>query len=160
MITVGGGNTANMLDVWRRQGLGAILWEAWENGAVLTGGSAGGLCWFRGGTTDSFGLPFQVLADGLGVIDASFCPHYDAEDSRGPVFAGALLDGTLQAGYGVEIAVLRFHGRELIGAVSSDPEARAVHLAAVDGRVVETPIPVTVLTASGLALVARTQSPQ
>src|SRR6202035_5013944 len=112
----GGGNTANMYDVWRRQGVDVILREAWENGAVMTGGSAGGICWFHGGTTDSFGLPYQVLPEGLGLVDGSFCPHYDAEDSRRPVFHKALLDGTLPFGYGVDDLVsLHFHGQELVG---------------------------------------------
>src|SRR5580698_1941378 len=101
VIHVGGGNTANMLDVWRRQGVDVILREAWQAGAVLTGGSAGGICWFRGGTTDSFGPPLQVLADGLGFLDGSFCAHYDADDERRPVYHAALMDGSLPAGYGV-----------------------------------------------------------
>ncbi|GAA1968521.1 Type 1 glutamine amidotransferase-like domain-containing protein [Catenulispora subtropica] len=147
LISVGGGNTANMLDVWRRQGLDEILREAWEDGAVLTGGSAGALCWFRGGTTDSFGLPYQVLADGLGFLDGSVCPHYDAEDSRRPVYRDALLTGELPGGYGVDDLVgLHFHGTEFVEAVSSSPTGGALRIEAVEGAIAETRLPVRLLT--------------
>jgi len=146
LITVGGGNTANMLDVWRRQGLDVILREAWENGAVLTGGSAGALCWFQGGTTDSFGLPYQVLADGLGFLDGSVCPHYDGEDARRPVYREALLSGALPGGYGVDDLVgLYFHGTEYIGAFSSSPAGGALRVDVVDGVIAETRLPVQLL---------------
>jgi len=146
VITVGGGNTANMLDVWRRQGVDEILREAWEQGAVLTGGSAGGLCWFHGGTTDSWGLPYQVLEDGLGFLDGSFCPHYDAEDGRRPVYREALLDGRLSGGYGVDNLVsLHFSGKELVGAVSSQADGQALRIEAVDGEIVQTPLAVRYL---------------
>lgn len=144
VIHVGGGNTANMLDVWRRQGLDAILGEAWEGGVVLTGGSAGGICWFQGGTTDSYGPDLQVLPEGLGFIEASFCPHYDAEDQRRPLFHRALLDGSLPVGYGVDNLVsIHFHGSRLEGAVSSQPDGKATRVEARAGRIVETRLPVT-----------------
>ena len=99
VIHVGGGNTANMLDVWHRQGVDQLLFQALDRGAVLTGGSAGGLCWFEGGTTDSYGPTLQLLHEGLGMIKGSYCPHYDAEDQRRPMFHAALLDGSLEMGY-------------------------------------------------------------
>ena len=99
VIHVGGGNTANMLDVWQRQGVDQLLFQALDRGAVLTGGSAGGLCWFEGGTTDSYGPTLQLLHEGLGMIKGSYCPHYDAEDQRRPIFHAALLDGSLEMGY-------------------------------------------------------------
>ena len=99
VIHVGGGNTANMLDVWQRHGVDQLLFQALDRGAVLTGGSAGGLCWFEGGTTDSYGPTLRLLHEGLGMIKGSYCPHYDAEDQRRPIFHAALLDGSLQMGY-------------------------------------------------------------
>jgi dipeptidase E len=153
LITVGGGNTANMLDVWRRQGLDVILREAWEKGAVLTGGSAGALCWFHGGTTDSFGLPYQVLADGLGFLDGSVCPHYDGEDSRRPVYRDALLSGVLPAGYGVDdLVALHFHGPNLAEAVSCSAAGGALRIEVVDGMIAETRIPVRQLPPTASAL--------
>ena len=78
VVHVGGGNTANMLDVWKRQGVDLLLHQALARGAVLTGGSAGGICWFEGGTTDSYGPTLRALSEGLGMVKGSFCPHYDS----------------------------------------------------------------------------------
>ncbi|HEY3141023.1 MAG TPA: peptidase E [Acidimicrobiales bacterium] len=149
VITVGGGNTANMLDVWRRHGVDSALREAWEQGAVMTGGSAGGLCWFKGGTTDSFGPAMEVLVDGLGFLDASFCPHFDAEDQRRPLFNQAILDGVLPAGYAADNEVaLHFEGTEYVGAISSSPKGQALRTyIAEDGKITEEPLEVEVLTA-------------
>ncbi|HEY8546353.1 MAG TPA: peptidase E [Acidimicrobiales bacterium] len=145
VIHVGGGNTANMLDVWRRQGVDEVLREAWANGAVLTGGSAGAICWFEGGTTDSFGPRLQPLQDGLGFLAGSLCPHYDAEGRR-PLYHQTLLDGSLPAGYAMDnFAMLQFEGTSLVGAVTSQEGQQAYRVWAEDGRVVEEPIPVTVL---------------
>jgi dipeptidase E len=81
VIYVGGGDTANLLVLWRRHGLDVLLRRAWSHGAVLAGVSAGMLCWFNGGITDSFG-GLEPLNDGLGLIDATACPHYDGEPER------------------------------------------------------------------------------
>lgn len=143
VVHVGGGNTANMLDVWRRQGVDAILREAWENGAVMTGGSAGAICWFEGGTTDSYGPTLQILPEGLGFVAGSCCPHYDAEDQRQPLFQRAIQKGELPAGYAIDDLVsLHFHGAQLVEAVSSQADGRAYRVAAAGDEVVETPIPV------------------
>ena len=55
VVLVAGGNTANMLAVWRVHGFDTVLREAWESGVVLAGWSAGAICWFEAGVTDSFG---------------------------------------------------------------------------------------------------------
>jgi dipeptidase E len=155
VIHVSGGNTANMLDVWRRQGMDVILREAWENGAVLTGGSAGGICWFHGGTTDSYGPDLEVLPEGLGLLPGSFCPHYDAEDQRQPLFQEAVRSGTLPPGYGVDnLASVHFHGDELVDVVGSAPGAGAVFVSVTDGQVTETALPATLLAAGGDAAYA------
>ena len=57
VIYVGGGSTANMLAVWRVHGVDRVMAEAWERGIVLTGASAGAICWFEDGLTDSHRLP-------------------------------------------------------------------------------------------------------
>jgi peptidase E len=143
VIHVGGGNTANMLDVWHRQGVDVLLHEALERGAVLTGGSAGGLCWFEGGTTDSFGPTLALLHEGLGMIKASYCPHYDAEDQRGPLFHAALLDGSLQMGYASwnRVAIRFTAAGELVEAVTSEDGGRALKVYVRDGAIVEEDIP-------------------
>jgi peptidase E len=147
VIHVGGGNTANMLDVWRRQGVDELLHRALAQGAVLTGGSAGGLCWFEGGTTDSFGPTLRLLHDGLGMIKGSYCPHYDAEDQRRPLFHTALLDGSLQMGYasGNRVAIRFTPDGEVVEAVTSEPGGRALRVYAHDGRIVEEDIPCRLL---------------
>jgi dipeptidase E len=149
VIHVGGGNTVNMLGIWRRHGLEDILREAWEGGTVLTGGSAGGMCWFQGGTTDSYGLPLQVLPDGLGIIDGSFCAHYDAEVERRPLFQRAVLDGALPPGYGVgNLVSLHFEGSRLVGAVSGLADGQAVFVEKRGNEIIETPLAVMQLPGS------------
>jgi peptidase E len=72
-VYVGGGNTANMLAIWRVHGLDRALKRAWEAGVVLAGLSAGSNCWFEGSTTDSFGT-LAALKDGLGLVPAAIRP--------------------------------------------------------------------------------------
>ena len=79
VIFVGGGSVANMLAVWRVHGLDLIMRKAWQAGIVLAGSSAGGICWFDAGTTDSFGPELRAFTDGLGLLAGSYCPHYDSE---------------------------------------------------------------------------------
>ena len=79
MIYVGGGNTVNLLAVWRAHGLDTILREAYMQGVVLCGISAGSLCWFECGVTDSFGPTLAALRDGLSLLAGSNGPHYDGE---------------------------------------------------------------------------------
>ena len=146
VIHVAGGNTANMLEVWRLHGVDVALREAWENGAVMTGGSAGGLCWFEAGTTDSFGPDLQPLADGLGFLQGSFCPHYDAEDGRQPLYHQAILEGMVPEGYAVDNLVgLHFRGTELVGAVTSQADGRALRVGIDGDHVVEEPLDTEVL---------------
>jgi dipeptidase E len=93
VIVVGGGNTANMLAVWRVHGFDRILREAWEKGVLLTGWSAGMICWFEAGVTDSFGPQLEGMRDGLGFLPGSACPHYDGEERRRPVYTELVRDG-------------------------------------------------------------------
>src|SRR5215472_4861993 len=92
-ILVCGGNTANMLAVWRAHGFDQILREAWEAGVVLFGWSAGMICWFEAGVTDSFGPQLAGMRDGLGFLPGSACPHYDGEDRRRPAYTSMVADG-------------------------------------------------------------------
>jgi peptidase E len=98
LIFVGGGSVANMLAVWRVHGLDVVLRKAWLAGIVLAGSSAGGICWFEGGTTDSFGRELRAFTDGLGLLSGSFCPHYNSETRRRPLYQQLVTDGTLPAG--------------------------------------------------------------
>lgn len=125
VIVVSGGNTANALALWRLHGVDVALRAAWERGAVLGGVSAGANCWFECCVTDSFGRDLDPLRDGLGILAGSFCPHYDAEERRRPVYRG-LVDAGFPPGYAADDGVaLHFVGTELREAVASWPGARA-----------------------------------
>jgi dipeptidase E len=141
LIYVGGGNTANMLALWRLHKLDTALKAAWQAGVVLCGVSAGAMCWFEGGITDSFGQRLSVFRDGLGFLKGGFCPHYDGEPERRPALKRAIRNGlfpTIAADDGV---ALHFINRRLVEAVSSRPTARAYRVHLVNGNVVEEPIP-------------------
>jgi peptidase E len=134
MIFVGGGNTAAMLAIWRQHGVDAILREAWEQGVLLCGVSAGGNCWFEASSTDSFGLDLDPLNDGLGFLPGSFCPHYDGEERRRPTLREFIGGGRLPDGWAADNhAALRFEGTSLVEAVASKPEARGYRVSRTAG---------------------------
>lgn len=144
LIFVGGGNTANMLVIWRLHGVDELLREALERGVVLSGSSAGGICWFEHAVTDSFGPQLGPM-ECLGFLPGSFSPHWDDEANRRPVFHD-LLRGGFPAGYAADAGVgLHFVNGELRGAVACDEGSGAYRLEVVDGEVAETPIPARVL---------------
>src|SRR5437868_9844528 len=133
VILVCGGNTANMLAVWRLHGFDRILREAWEAGVVLAGWSAGLICWFEAGVTDSFGPQLEGMRDGLGFLPGSACPHYDGEEQRRPVYAKLVADG-FPAGIAADDGVgVHFRGTELAEVVSVRPGATAYRVEA-DGE--------------------------
>jgi peptidase E len=123
-ILVCGGNTANMLAVWRVHGFDRILREAWEAGVVLCGWSAGMICWFEAGVTDSFGPQLAGLRDGLGFLPGSACPHYDGEERRRPVYQRLVAEG-FPAGLALDdAAAARFEDTELVEVVTGAEGAR------------------------------------
>ena len=141
-IYVGGGNTANMLAIWRIHGVDTALRKAWEAGVVLAGSSAGANCWFEASLTDSFGRGLAAMDGGLGLLKGSFCPHYDSESLRRPRFSELIGSGALPDGYAADDGVgLLFEGRELAGAFASLPGSSAFRVERRKGnRVEETPI--------------------
>jgi peptidase E len=124
-IYVSGGNTANALAIWRVHGFDAILREAWEAGIVLAGWSAGMICWFEAGVTDSFGPHLGGMRDGLGFLPGSACPHYDGEDERRPVYTRLVSEGFPPGLAADDCVALRFDGTELAEIVSSRAGSRA-----------------------------------
>lgn len=118
-IYVGGGSTANLLAVWRVHALDVYLAEAHERGTVLAGTSAGSVCWFEAGTTDSFGDELQPITNGLGYLPGSNTPHYDSEERRRPTYQRLVRNGTLPPGWAADDGVgLVFTGTELAEAVA------------------------------------------
>ncbi len=141
VIWVGGGSTANLLALWRLHGLDVILRECWEAGVVLSGVSAGSLCWHIGGTTDSFGLPLQAVTNGLGFLPYSNSPHFDAEEERRPLAHRLIGDGTLPDGYATENGTgLLFFGTELQYAFTEVPGKTAYSLSRDGNGVREVPL--------------------
>jgi len=129
-IYVSGGNTANMLAVWRVHGFDGILREAWEAGVVLFGASAGMICWFEAGVTDSFGPQLEGIRDGLGFLHGSACPHYDGEELRRPRYR-ELVAGGFPKGIAADDGVgLHYAGTELREVVTCRPGATAYHVTA------------------------------
>ncbi len=146
VIYVGGGNTANMLAVWRVHGVDRLLVEAYRAGVLLCGISAGMLCWFGAGVTDSFG-PLRVLHDGLGLLTGSACPHYDSEPGRRPEYRRAVASGALPAGWALDDgAAALFRDGVLAESVARRPGAHLYSVApAADGVVRETEMPARLL---------------
>ncbi len=109
--------------------------EAWEAGVVLTGVSAGSLCWHVGGTTDSFGPDLRPVTNGLGLLPYSNTPHYDSEEQRRPFYQSLVASGVLPTGFATDDGVgVHYRGTEFVEAVSDRPDAYAWRVeAAVSG---------------------------
>jgi peptidase E len=138
VIYVGGGNTANMLAIWRLHGVDRALRAAWEAGVILAGSSAGANCWFESSVTDSFGLGLAALRDGLRFLEGSFCPHYDSESLRRPRYEELVGAGTLPDGYAADDGVgLLFEGTRLAEVFASLPGQHAYRLERRKGNAVE-----------------------
>jgi len=125
IVMVGGGNTANMLAVWRLHGVDRALRDAYAQGTILTGWSAGCLCWFEGGVTDSFTPELGPLRDGLGILSGSACPHYDSEDRRALVYKREIAAG-MAPGIALDDCVIAsFEDERLVEVVSGREGGRA-----------------------------------
>ena len=149
VIFVGGGSVANMLAVWRVHGLDRILRRAWDQGIVLAGVSAGAICWFEGGTTDSFGPQLRPFTDGLGLLPGSYCPHYSADPLRRPAYQALVADGTLPAGIACDDGTgSHFTDDTLTAIVADGPGVTGYRVRPDgDGGCTEEPLAVTLLPA-------------
>ncbi|MDJ0688966.1 MAG: peptidase E [Xenococcaceae cyanobacterium MO_188.B32] len=140
IIYVGGGNTKNLIALWKEWQLDTILREAWNRGIILCGLSAGSICWFKEGITDSIPGELTVLSC-LGFLSGSNCPHYSDEPKRRPAYHNFLLGDKIVAGYAADDGVaLHFIGDRLTNIVSSRPEAKAYRLEKKNGDIIETVI--------------------
>lgn len=150
VVYVGGGSTANLLAVWRVHGLDRVLAEAWREGIVLCGISAGMNCWFAESVTDSFGDPLAPFKDGLGLLPDSGCPHYDGEPQRRPTYERLVAAGELSDGWAADDgAALVFAGERLHEVVTSRREAGAYRVERSGTEVIERPLPTRYLGALG-----------
>lgn len=145
VIWAWGGSVAGLLAMWRLHGVDAALREAWQDGVVLTGVSAGSICWHVGGTTDSFGPELQPVTNGLALLPWSNGVHYDSEAQRRPLFQRLIADGELPPGYATDDgAGLLYHGSELHEVLTERADARAYFVERrPDGSALETPLPAT-----------------
>jgi peptidase E len=120
VIFVEGGSVVNLMAVWRAHGLREILRECWASGVVLTGGSAGSICWHQGGTTDSFSDDLDPFTDGIGLLPYSNGVHDDFNGQpRRETYRRMVADGTLGPGYATDDGVgLHYVGTEMVEAIS------------------------------------------
>lgn len=136
-IVVSGGNTLNQQAIWKAQGIDEVLREAWDRGIVLGGASAGSLCWFEEGSTDSRPKELSIVKC-LGFLKGSHCPHYDAEEQRRPQYHRLILSGQMKPGYACDNdAGIYFEDNEVRRVVATRPGAKVYHVSVVDGRIVE-----------------------
>lgn len=133
IIYVGGGNTKNLLAIWKDWDIPRILKRALEKGTILSGVSAGILCWFEAGLTDSFHGKYVPL-NSLGFLSGSVCPHCDSEDSRLETYIECIQQEQIVAGYALDDGViLHFENGQLFKAVTSKPNAKALFISKQSG---------------------------
>ncbi|MFM8911036.1 MAG: Type 1 glutamine amidotransferase-like domain-containing protein [Gemmatimonadota bacterium] len=136
-IVVSGGNTLNQQAIWKAQGIDVVLRQAWERGIVLGGASAGSLCWFEEGTTDSRPKALSIVKC-LGFLPGSHSPHYDSEAGRRPLYQRLIASGEMKPGYAVDDhAGLYFEGTALRRVVTARRGAKAYQVMAEGGRAME-----------------------
>ncbi|TCZ68315.1 peptidase E [Paenibacillus albiflavus] len=140
ILYVGGGNTQHLLTLWKDWKLDQYIRTAWDRGIVLAGISAGSICWFEEGVTDSLGTELTSLR-ALGFLQGSNCPHYDGESDRRPSYHQLIESNQIGNGYATDDGVaLHYRGDELFQVVSSRPGAMAYRVELVNHQAVETPI--------------------
>jgi dipeptidase E len=136
-IVASGGNTLNQQAIWKAQGIDGVLRKAWDQGIVLGGASAGSLCWFEEGTTDSRPKELTTVQC-LGFLKGSHCPHYDREPARRPLYQKLIGSGQMKPGYACDNdAGIYFEDNTVKRVVSTHPEAKVYFVSVVDGKVVE-----------------------
>ena len=136
-IIVGGGNTLNMISIWKGQGIDTVLSKAYEKGIILSGGSAGSLCWFKSGLSDSRPKKLTIV-DCLGFLNASHCPHYSSEKTRRPLYMENIEKGNLLPGYACDDqAGMLFRNEKFIKAVTLNKDHKAYYVSLKNGKIDE-----------------------
>ena len=136
-IVVSGGNTLNQQAIWKAQGIDLVLKAAWDKGVVLGGASAGSLCWFEEGTTDSRPKSLSLVKC-LGFLAGSHSPHYDAEAGRRPLYQQLIGAGMMKPGYACDNdAGIYFEDGAVKRVVSTRAAAKVYYVSVVGGTVIE-----------------------
>src|SRR5262245_27116851 len=136
-IVCSGGNTLNQQVIWKAHGIDAILKTAWDRGIVLGGASAGSLCWFEHGTTDSRPKELSTVQC-LGFLKGSHSPHYDREKDRRPLYHKLIAAGQMKPGYACDNdAGIYFEDNEVKRVVATRAEAKVYYVSLVSGKIVE-----------------------
>lgn len=149
VIYVGGGNTRSMLAVWNDWGFGPLLRAAWDEGVVLTGLSAGAICWFEEGVTDSSAGALGGLRC-LGLLVGSCCPHYDGESERRPSYQRMVAEGSIAAGVAIDDGVaVHFVDQSARHIVCSAKAGNAYRVQGREGTAVETPLDIERIELAG-----------
>lgn len=144
-IIVGGGSTLNMIAIWKAQGIDIALRKAYEKGIILAGGSAGSLCWFTGGYTDSRPKELTII-NTLGFLNYSHSPHYHGEPTRRPLYTQAILDGKLKSGYACDdMAGLLFINGEMVKSVSINSDNNNYFVSVKGGKLLEEKLPAEII---------------
>ena len=135
-IYVGGGNTKNMLALWKEWGLDSMLKKAWEKGIVLAGLSAGSICWFQEGVTDSIPGGMTIIK-GLGFLPGVNCPHYDTESKRRTAYHKLMLEGKISAGIALDENVAAHYINERLEKVIGNSKKAAYRIYEEKGKIKE-----------------------
>jgi dipeptidase E len=136
-IVASGGNTLNQQAIWKAQGIDLVLRQAWDRGIVLGGASAGSLCWFEEGTTDSRPKELTIVKC-LGFVKGSHSPHYDREPDRRPLYQKLIASGEMKPGYACDNdAGIYFEDNEVKRVVSTRADAKVYYVSASGGRALE-----------------------
>jgi len=144
-IIVGGGNTLNMLAIWKAQGIDTVLKKAYDKGIILAGGSAGSLCWSTGGYSDSRPVELSII-ECLGFLDYSHCPHYNSESARRPLYLEAVRSGKLKPGYACDDdAGLLFINGKVAKSLSLNSENHNYFVSVKEGKIIEEKLPCEIL---------------
>ena len=141
IIFVGGGNTKSMLAVWRDWRLDIILKEAYESGVIMSGVSAGAICWFQKGITDSWANKLNII-DCLSFTKGNCCPHYDEEAERKPSLSNFILNEQINECFAIEGGcALHIKNDAVFKAVSFKEEKNSFLVKKEDGKIIENVLP-------------------
>ena len=141
IIYVGGGNTKSMLAVWREWKVDKLLHQAYEKGVVLSGVSAGAICWFTQGITDSWASNLNTI-NCLGFLEGMCCPHYMEEPDRQPTVHQLIQDGKSMNGYGVDGgSAVHFINEKFVRAISFYPDHKSFFIEKDVNRIIEKDLP-------------------